>query len=186
MAVNTLPRDFDLARIIDDYERRIAFLERQIRNTAYLTPDFVGGQGARVTRNAVQLITHASFNTVSFNAEVFDPTGMHSNVTNPERITANVAGWYTIGANIEMAQAADYTRIILTFRHNSSTRIAFSSSPGLPSNVDQRYALNTTYYFAAGEWVDFQIHQTNSGSASRNVNVVGDYSPQFWAVRIGG
>lgn len=29
MAVNTLPRDYDLARIIDDYERRIAFLERQ-------------------------------------------------------------------------------------------------------------------------------------------------------------
>lgn len=29
MAVNTLPRDYDIARIIDDYERRIAFLERQ-------------------------------------------------------------------------------------------------------------------------------------------------------------
>lgn len=27
--VNTLPRDYDIARIIDDYERRIAFLERQ-------------------------------------------------------------------------------------------------------------------------------------------------------------
>jgi hypothetical protein len=29
MAVNTVQRDYDIARIIDDYERRIAFLERQ-------------------------------------------------------------------------------------------------------------------------------------------------------------
>lgn len=30
MAVNTLPRDYDLARIIDDHERRISFLERRV------------------------------------------------------------------------------------------------------------------------------------------------------------
>lgn len=29
MTTNTLPRDYDLGRIIDDYERRISFLERR-------------------------------------------------------------------------------------------------------------------------------------------------------------
>jgi len=29
MVVNTLQRDYDIARIIDDYERRISYLERQ-------------------------------------------------------------------------------------------------------------------------------------------------------------
>lgn len=31
MTTNTLPRDYDLGRIIDDYERRISALERRIR-----------------------------------------------------------------------------------------------------------------------------------------------------------
>lgn len=33
MAVNTLPRDYDIARIIDDYQRRISFLERLVLNS---------------------------------------------------------------------------------------------------------------------------------------------------------
>jgi len=186
MAVNTLPRDYDLARIIDDYERRIAFLERQIRNMAYLTPEFTATQGCRLTRNAVQSIAHTTFVPVSFNAEVFDNNVMHSNVTNPTRITINVPGIYQIGGNIEMQSGSDYSRIIMSIVVNGSSRIAFNATPGTIQNVAQRYALNTTYPLVAGDYLELEIHQTNTAAAARNVLATTEYSPQFWAVRIGG
>lgn len=38
MAVNTLPRDYDIARIIADYELRISFLERRQLAMGFLLP----------------------------------------------------------------------------------------------------------------------------------------------------
>lgn len=38
MAVNTVQRDYDLARIIDDYSRRISFLERRLVALGFLLP----------------------------------------------------------------------------------------------------------------------------------------------------
>lgn len=38
MAVNTLQRDYDIARIIDDYERRISFVERRLVAVGFLLP----------------------------------------------------------------------------------------------------------------------------------------------------
>jgi hypothetical protein len=38
MAVNTVPRDYDIARMLADYEQRISFVERQIRNLGFLLP----------------------------------------------------------------------------------------------------------------------------------------------------
>lgn len=46
MAVNTIPRDYDLGRIIDDYEKRISFLERLILQLRILfTPGTVYDTG---------------------------------------------------------------------------------------------------------------------------------------------
>lgn len=38
MAVNTVQRDYDIARIIDDYSRRISFLERRLVALGFLLP----------------------------------------------------------------------------------------------------------------------------------------------------
>lgn len=186
MPVNTLPRDYDIARIIADYEKRISFLERQILRLAYLTPEFTGTQGCRVTRNAVQSIAHVTFVPVSFNTEVFDNNAMHDNGVNPTRITINVPGIYQIGGNIEMQAAADYTRVILSIVLNGGTRIAFNAAAGTAQNVAQRFALNTTYPLVAGDYLELEIHQTNAATAARNVLATTEYSPHFWAVRMGG
>lgn len=46
MVVNTIPRDYDLGRIIDDYEKRISFLERLILQLRILfTPGVVYDTG---------------------------------------------------------------------------------------------------------------------------------------------
>ena len=186
MAVNTLPRDFDLARIIDDYERRISFLERRLLGLAFLTPEFAGTQGCRVTRNAVQSIPHVTFTPVSFNTEVFDNNAMHDNGVNPTRVTVNVPGIYQVGGNIEMEAGNDYTRVIMRILLNGMTVIAFNAAAGTVQNVAQRFALNTTYEFAAGDYVELQIHHTNGAAVARNVLASTQYSPEFWAVRIGG
>lgn len=185
MGVNTLPRDYDIARIIADYETRISFLERQILRLAYLTPEFTAAQGCRVTRNAVQAIAHATFVPVSFNTEVFDDNAMHDNGVNPTRITINVPGKYQVGGNVEMQSGNDYVRVILSIILNGVTRIAFNQTPGVALNVAQRYALNTTYQFAAGDWIELEIFHTNGAVAARNVLATSAYSPEFWAVRIG-
>lgn len=38
MAVNTTPRNYDIAKMLADYEQRISFVERQVRNMAFLLP----------------------------------------------------------------------------------------------------------------------------------------------------
>jgi hypothetical protein len=186
MGTNTLPRDYDIGRMLADYERRISFLERQLLALAYLTPEFTATQGCRVTRNAVQSIAHAAFIAVSFNTELFDNNAMHDNGVNPTRITINVPGIYQVGGNIEMEAGNDYTRVIMRILQNGGTAIAFNATAGTTQNVAQRFALGTTYEFAAGDYVELQIHQTNTAVAARNVLATPEYSPQFWAVRIGG
>jgi hypothetical protein len=185
MGVNTLHRDWDIARIIADYERRISFLERQLLGLAYLTPEFVAVQAARVTRNAVQSIPHNAQTAVQFNTEVFDPTGMHDNAVNNTRITIAVDGYYTVGFNAEMAAAADYVRILYSITLNGGNRIVFQQVPAVAANIPQRHAISTTTELVAGDYIEAEILHMNGAVAARNVTVNGDYSPVMYAARIG-
>lgn len=185
MGVNTLQRDYDIARIIADYEQRISFLERQMRGLAYLTPEFVGVQAARVTRNAVQSIPNATTTAVQFNAEVFDPTGMHDNAVNNTRITIAVDGYYAVGFGAEMAAANDYTRTILGINVNGGNNIVLQQIPPIVANISQRHAVSTMTEFVAGDYIEANIFQTNGAVVARNLSVTGDYSPVMYAARIG-
>lgn len=185
MGVNTLPRDYDLARIIADYEQRIAFLERQMLRMAYLTPEFVSVQACRLTRNAVQSINNNTQTSVQFNTEIFDPTGMHDNAVNNTRITIAVDGYYAMGFNGELQSGADYTRIICSILHSNGNRIVQSQMPGTTTNIPQRHSVSTMTEMVAGEYIEAQIFQQNPVPNARNLQVSADYSPIFWAARIG-
>jgi hypothetical protein len=185
MGVNTLQRDYDIARIIADYEQRISFLERQMRGLAYLTPEFVAVQAARVTRTAAQSIPHNTETNVQFDAEVFDPTGMHDNAVNNTRITVAVPGYYTIGFNAEMAAAADYVRTLFSIRVNGGGRVVFQQMPAVAANIPQRHAISTVVELAAGDYIEASIFQQNGAVAARNVTLNGDYSPIMYAARMG-
>lgn len=185
MGVNTLPRDYDIARIIADYEQRISYLERQLLGLAYLTPEFTAVQAARLTRNAVQSINNNALTPIQFNAEVFDESGMHDNAVNNSRITIAVPGRYEMGMNVEFVSAADYTRFILAIRLNGGSPLVFTQTPPVAANLAQRYAVSTMTQLAAGDYIEAEVLQQNAAVAARNLALTANYSPIFYAARIG-
>ncbi len=185
MGRSTLGRDYDIGRFIEDFRRRISALERRLLGLAYLTPEFTAVQAARLTRTAVQSIPHNALTAIQFDTEVFDVTAMHDNAVNNTRITIAVPGYYTVGANVEMVQAADYTRIIVAIRINGGNRIVFSQNNPVPVNLAQRYAVSTMMQFVAGDYIEAEVLHQNGAGVARNLNLTGDYSPIFYAARIG-
>jgi hypothetical protein len=185
MGRSTLARDYDIGRQLADHERRISALERQMLGLAYLTPEFVAVQACRVTRNATQSITNNTVTTVNFNAEVFDPTGMHDNAVNNSRITIAVDGYYVVGFNAEFASAADYNRTLVSVTLNGGNRIAHQQVPGTAVAAPPRHAVGTMIQLVAGDYIEAEVFQSNTAPAARNLSLVGDYSPVMFAARIG-
>lgn len=186
MAVNTLPRDYDLGRIIDDYERRIAFLERRL--TALFgsaSPESVATQGARVTSTANQSINNNTQTTVVFDAELYDNNAMHDNGVNNSRITINVPGLYTVGFNGEFTSGNDYNRVIGSILVNGATVIAREQTPGTGVAAPPRVGVTTTRLLAAGDYIEAQAFQSNTAAAARNLLLLSEYSPIMYAARIG-
>ena len=183
---STLSRDYDIARIIDNYERRISFLERRLTGLfGSATPPDVATQACRVTRSSAFSAANGTTVDIPFNAEIFDNNVMHSNVTNPERITFNEPGYYAFGANIEMQIGNDYLRINLQIRKTGGDHIAFVQHAPIGSNVAQRAFLSGVDHFEEGDYIVLRLFQQNSGGAARNVEVSPEYSPVFYAAKIG-
>lgn len=186
MAANTLGRDYDINRMLEDYRRRIEFLERRLRALfGSDTPEDVATQACRITRSSNYSIPAVTTETIPFNDEVFDNNGMHDNSTNPSRITMNVAGYYVFGANIEMQNASDYTRINLQIRKSGGAHIAFTQNSAIAGNLNQRYSIAGMDHFEVGDYLELRIFQQNSGPNARDLVVSADYSPIFFAAKIG-
>lgn len=185
MVVNTLPRDYDIARIIDNYERRISFLERRLTGLfGSSTPPDVATQACRLTRTTNYSIPHATTETIPFNSEVFDNNGMHDNAVDPERITFNEPGYYYVGANFEIQTGNDYTRILSNIQKNNGANIAFIQNAPV-NNVAQRANFSTMEFFEEGDFVELRVFQQNGAGAARDLLVTADYSPIFCAAKIG-
>jgi hypothetical protein len=63
-----------------------------------------------LTGSNSQSIPNAAFTAVNWDVETVDGEGMHSNVTNPERITVVRAGWYEISFSLYFAANATGNR----------------------------------------------------------------------------
>jgi hypothetical protein len=185
MAISTLKRDFDLARIIADYKHRIETLERRFLSFGFLTPEFVDAQGCRLTRTAVQSCNNATQTIVNFDAEISDNNAMHSTVTNNSRITINVAGLYVAGFSGEFATAADYQRVMASILLNGATVIARDQIPGTVTNAPARPTATTVRHFDAGDYIEAQAFHQNGAATARNLTLNTEYSPIFYAARIG-
>lgn len=183
MARSTLARDYDIGRTLNRLQADVAALKRRMLGLAYLTPEFTAVQACKVTRNADLTIPHTTTVTLAFNDEVFDDTGMHDNAVDNSRITMNVAGYYTFGFNFEM-ESALYTRFLVTVVVNSADDILRIQMPATTNTAPQRFAGSMMHQFAAGDYIEVQLFQQNAAAAARDL-VVTDYSPIFYAARIG-
>lgn len=140
-------------------------------------------QACRVTRTTSQSIPNGADTTVAFTSEQFDNNAMHNNSTNNSRITINEPGLYTVGFCGRLASASTYTSIVASIVLNGSSTIVEHLHPGTSIGVTQRITVSTMDEFVANDYIEVVIYQT-SGSA-RNLEVAGDFSPVFWAARIG-
>lgn len=139
----------------------------------------------RVGRASNMGVDNNVLETIPFTSEIFDSSNMHENSANT-RITFNVPGFYTVGVSVEFSAANDYTRINLAIVLNGSIRISYTSETTQALSVPPRAAANTMYEFAAGDYIEAQVLQTNDAAVARTLLMVPQYSPHFYAARIGG
>lgn len=146
----------------------------------------VAVQACRVTRSTNQSIPDQTLTTVTtFDTEVFDIGGMHDTSVDSSRITIQVAGIYMVGFQGRFASAGDYRLTQAVILMNGSTTIALAQYAGSSVSVPQRVFVNTVYQFGVGDYIESQVYQDNSANAARNLEVVADQSPVFYAARLG-
>lgn len=144
-------------------------------------------QGCRLTHSTGQTIAHGTTPvTVAFDTEVFDYDGMHSNVTNNSRITVNTAGVYVVGFAGSLAADTDYTRVFGIIRVNGTIEIARTQLAGVQGgSFQQLISLQTVDQFDAGDYLEAQVIELETGAQSHSLEVIADRSPIFYAARIG-
>ena len=135
---------------------------------------------ARVYNDAGIAIGAASWTTLTFNQERYDPEGCHSTVANTGRLTVptNGDGIYSIGGNVEvdMPEAAGTDEIGLRILLNGVTSIA-QWFLGLSRSVDRATPpFACDYELVATDYVELQFY---SGQG-HDVLSAGNYSPEFW------
>jgi hypothetical protein len=145
----------------------------------------VATQACRVTRTTVLSCADNTLVTVGFDSEVDDLYGMHSNTVNNSRITFAVAGWYHVGWQGQIALAADYIYVRYLIDLNGSTTISQEQNAGTTANVSQKGGTSTVYWFDAGDYIEAKVDQNNTANTARDLGLSGDWSPTFYAVRIG-
>lgn len=140
----------------------------------------------RVYHTAAQSVPNNTDTVAAFNSERYDTAGLHSTSTNTSRITFPVAGLYLLTFNGEFAAAADYTQTFCYIRLGGATIIGFGNT-GAANTVSEARFLNvaTTYKFAAAEYVEVVVKQSNSAAAARNLNTAANRSPEFTATWVG-
>lgn len=140
-----------------------------IWNDRYVLPQ------ARVFHNANQSIANATTTTLAFNSERWDTNGMHDNVTNNGRLTAQFKGLYQIGFNGEWDSNATGQRqffIAVNGTPIATLRLDASGASTTQMNLSAQYQLNV------GDFVTVSAFQ-NSGGAL-NVLVNANFSPEFY------
>lgn len=127
------------------------------------------------TSTANQSIPDNASTAITFDSELVDVGGFHSNATNPSRFTAPVTGLYLMVGHIDWAASAVGIRQIL-LRINGGTYLVYEvkapTAGGLAS-----VAFATLRQLTAGDYVEAEAYQNSGGSL--NVLLASQYSPIF-------
>src|SRR3546814_13486497 len=111
---------------------------------------------------------------------------MHDNAVDPDRITFNEAGYYVVGAGIELQSGNDYTRILANIQKNGGANIAFLQNAPV-NHVAQRGNLSTVDYFEAGDYLRLRVFHENTAGTSdpRELLLTTAYFSIFYAAKVG-
>lgn len=139
---------------------------------------------ARVYNNAnISLATSGTLQALTFNSERFDNGDLHSTSANTSRLTVPVTGLYTVGGHVSIAANATGNRQ-LAVRLNGGTFIAAHLQPNAGAGDPAQLSIVTTYQFVAGDYCELMAMQSSGGAL--NAVAGGNFSPEFWMVRLAG
>jgi hypothetical protein len=139
-----------------------------------------------VFHNANQAITTSTLTALAFNSERFDQVAnaastMHDTVTNNTRLTCRYAGVYDIKGCVVWAGNATGIREV-DIRLNGATQLQQEKQINAGAGETVAQSISRHYPLAVNDYVELMVWQTSGGNL--NVNVVGNYSPEFSMVRV--
>lgn len=123
----------------------------------------IGGDvpAASVERTTTQSIGTGSATAVSFGAELFDHGGCWV-IGSPTRLTAPVAGVYSVSAAVEFAANATGNRQVHIYTNGSEhSRITV---PSVGAGLATRVSHNAIVQLAAAEYVEVFVFQDSGGN----------------------
>jgi hypothetical protein len=128
---------------------------------------------ARVYNSAAISTATGTPKILTFDSERYDNGGLHSTSANTGRLTATITASNITGSRY------------VGLKVNGATYVAFDERQavtvaGRPTIV----TVSTSYQLAAGDYVEVEVFQNSGGNL--NVNASGNYTPEFWIVRVGG
>lgn len=179
MATWTTPRTWSVGE-----EQTAALLNTHLRDNL----DAVAGTSkaaCRVYKSTA--FTHNSTGnwlTVTFDSERFDTQGIHSTVTNTDRLTIPTSwgGLWFVGASMNWAANSTGSRFA-RIRVNATTEIAEAGGVNTGASLGVPITFSTVYRMSVGDYFTLDAYQNSGGSL--DVNAQTNYSPEFWAYWIG-
>lgn len=141
---------------------------------------------ARVYNNAAITLTTGTAAFLTFNSEHWDEGNLHSTGGNTGRLTVPITGLYLVGGAVDFASNATGYRqlaIRVTAIGGGTTFIVADERPAVNGAATQ-ITVETMYRFVAGEYAELRALQNSGGNL--DVSAAGNFSPEFWMVRLGG
>ena len=138
-------------------------------------------EGARVYNSANISVPNENQTALTFDSERYDTDTIHDLVTNTGYLTCVTAGKYIISGSLRYATNSNGQRQT-SIRLNGTTYIAANKSDACSSGRTS-VSVNTIYILAVDDYVELMALQNRGGAL--NVEVVGNFSPEFSIQRIG-
>jgi hypothetical protein len=120
---------------------------------------------ARVWKDSNTSIADNVETTLTFNQERWDTQGLHSTVSNTERLTAPIAGLYVVSAHIHWGSGITGVRSVL-LRLNGTTYVAEAAQPSSGEWNTPTQSISTVVSLAAAEYAEVRVIQANGTAVS--------------------
>lgn len=138
--------------------------------------------GASVYNSANISVGSGGFVALTFNSEFYDTGGMHSLVSNTERLTVVTAGLYVANLNVYWSSNSAGIRTVL-IRKNGSVALAYCDVPANSTGGCGQNVTTAPVDLSASDYLEAIVFQ-DSGS-TLTVNYGASYSPVFSAHWVG-
>ena len=154
-----------------------------VTGTASVQELIVPWPRCRVFNSAIITVASGSV-ALTFDSERFDPASMHSSTANTGRITFTTSGYYIIGGNVQISSTAAGGQFIsrLGIRLNGVASLTIALTEQTIANELRILNVNAPWYASvSGDYAELMVYN----QVATSVIFVDDYSPEFWALRVG-